>query len=564
LGSCRDDFHKGGPLPMSLHPAAIEAIPDDTARVARAAFPRGNPYMRLRNKLGSLFIDPTFASLFATRGKPAESPARLAMVCVMQFVEGLHDRQAADAVRARIDWKYILGLELDDAGFDFSVLSKFRARLVEDNAERMLLDVLLQRLLKEGIIKARGRQRSDSTHVFAAVRTLNRLERVGETLRATLNALATVAPEWLAAQVPVEWYERYERRVENYHLPKTDAARQELARTIGIDGQRLLHMVDTATEEFSWLSKILSAQILRTIWAEQYVEQDGQIRWLDNKEVAEIVSPANAIASPYDPDARYSSKRGMGWVGYKAHFTETCDDNAPRMITNVETTPATTPDDNMLAPIHASLEERKLLPHEHLVDKGYTDSGVFVESPRKYDVTIVGPVADDPSWQARAKNGLDKSCFPVDWDQRIVTCPEGKKSISFLPSTYQKNGMAFEASFARKDCTPCQSRSLCTRSRTEPRTIGLQPREQYEALQDARRRQCTKEFQEQYAARAGVEATHAQALRRCDLRQARYVGLPKTSLQHVLTAVAVNVVRLTEWWAGTPLARTRISRFSAL
>src|SRR2546423_6668235 len=151
---------------MSFHPAAIEPVPDDTARVARAAFPCGSHYMRLRKKLGSLFTDPTFASLFATRGKPADPPARLAMVCVMQFVEGLHDRQAADAVRARIDWKYILGLELDDAGFDFSVLSKFRARLVEGNAEKMLLDVLLQRLLQEGIVKARGRQRTDATHVL--------------------------------------------------------------------------------------------------------------------------------------------------------------------------------------------------------------------------------------------------------------------------------------------------------------------------------------------------------------------------------------------------------------
>jgi transposase len=549
---------------MSFHPAAIEPVPDDTARVASAAFPRGNPYMRLRNKLGSLFADPAFASLFATRGKPAESPARLAMVCVMQFIEGLHDRQAADAVRARIDWKYVLGLKLDDAGFDFSVLSKFRARLVEGNAERMLLDVLLQRLLKDGIIKARGRQRTDSTHVLAAVRTLNRLERIGETLRAALNALATVAPEWLTAQAPVEWYERYERRIENYHLPKTDTARQDLARTIGIDGQRLLHMIDTASDDLSWLDKTPAVQILRAIWAEQYVEQDGEIRWRDNKEVAEIVSSAEAIASPYDPDARYSSKRGVGWVGYKVHFTETCDDDAPRIITNVETTPATTPDDNMLAPIHASLEGRKLLPHEHLVDKGYTDSGVLVESPREYGVTIVGPVADDPAWQARTGEGFDKSQFAVNWERKVVTCPAGKQSVRWKPSASQKNGIVIEASFSRRECAACPSRSRCTRSPAEPRTIGLQPQERYEALQDTRRRQHTKEFQEQYAARAGVEATHAQALRRCDLRQARYIGLPKTSLQHVLTAVALNVVRLTEWWAGTPLARTRVSRFSAL
>lgn len=200
---------------MSLHPQAGYQVPEETQRVARAAFPRGNVYMRVADLLGSLYQDQQFAALFPTRGQPAEAPVRLALVTVLQFAEGLSDRQAADAVRSRIDWKYVLGLELTDSGFDHTVLSEFRARLVQGKAERLLLDTLLERLRERGLVKKRGRQRTDSTHILAAVRVLNRLERVGETLRATLNVLASVAPEWLKELAPAEWFDRYGSRVEN-------------------------------------------------------------------------------------------------------------------------------------------------------------------------------------------------------------------------------------------------------------------------------------------------------------------------------------------------------------
>jgi transposase len=275
-------------------------------------------------------------------------------------------------------------------------------------------------------------------------------------------------------------------------------------------------------------------------------------------------SPAELISSPYDTDARYSTQRDVEWVGYKAHFTETCDEDRPKLIVNVETTPATTPDDNMIEVVHESLEQHDRLPGEHLVDKGYTDAGVLVDSQREYGVTIVGPVAEDPSWQARAGEGFDKGSFAVNWDRQVVTCPAGKESISWLPNTYPESGMAFEARFARKDCTPCPFRAQCTRSKQEPRIIGLLPREQHEALQAARRRQETEEFRQQYAARAGIEGTHEQAVRRCGLRRCRYIGQAKAHLQHVLTATALNVIRLDDWWAGAPVSRTRCSRFAAL
>ena len=198
------------------------------------------------------------------------------------------------------------------------------------------------------------------------------------------------------------------------------------------------------------------------------------------------------------------------------------------------------------------------------IGKPYTDSQVLVDSQRTYGVTLIGPVADDPSWQARAGTGFDKAQFLVDWDRKVVTCPMGKQNISWLPNTYPQNGMTWEARFARKDCTPCLHRAQCTRSKKEPRIVELQAQEQYEALHAARQRQSTTAFAQQYAPWAGIEGTHAQGIRRCGLRQARYIGLAKTHLQHIATAAALNVVRLGEWLAGTPQAKIRCSPFAAL
>jgi transposase len=546
---------------MSLHPEDPSAPPEETRRVARAAFPNGTLCLTIADALGPIYRDDQFADLFSRRGQPALAPARLALATVLQFLEGLSDRQAADAVRGRIDWKYALGLALTDPGFDHTVLSEFRARLVMGKAERLLLDTLLELLRDRKLLKVRGRQRTDSTHVLAAVRVLNRLERVGETLRAALNAVAAVAPAWLRALAPAAWYEHYGRRVENYHLPRTDAAREELATMIGADGRRLLDAIDAAASDQPGLAHLPAVQILRRVWDEQYVEEGGRLRWRAAKEMP---SPAGLIASPYDPEARYSTKQEIVWIGYKVHLTETCDPDVPHLISNVETTPATTPDDNMVAVIHRSLSARGLLPAEHLVDKGYTDSRVLVDSRRDYDITIIGPVADDPSWQARSGDGLDKAQFIVDWDRRIVTCPAGKQSISWLPNTYPKNGVVFEARFARKDCTPCPLRSRCTRAKLEPRIIGLQARKHFEALQTARKHQTTEAFRLSYAPRAGIEGTHEQAIRRCGLRHCRYIGLAKTHLQHVITAAAVNLVRIADWWTDTPTAKTRCSHFAAL
>src|SRR5918911_488399 len=228
---------------MSLQPQVVYLVPQETARVARAAFPKANVDIRMRDSLGMIYDDPMFAVLFPRQGQPAESPFRLALTLVMQFAENVSDAQAADAVRARLDWKYALGLDLTDPGFEASVLSEFRSRLIAGHAEQLLLDTMLTLFRDQGLLKPRGKQRTDSTHVLAAIHALNRLECVGETLRHALNSLAVVAPTWLRPQVPPDWFDRYGPRVENYRLPKTDRERQAVAESMGADGFQLLRAI---------------------------------------------------------------------------------------------------------------------------------------------------------------------------------------------------------------------------------------------------------------------------------------------------------------------------------
>jgi transposase len=545
---------------MSMRASLGSPIPEETVRIAHAAFPKGNVFMQMRDALGSLYSDVQFAGLFSHTGQPAEEPARLALVLVMQFTEGLSDRQAANAVRGRIAWKYALALELTDPGFDASVLSEFRTRLIQGKVEHLLLETMLTLLQERSLLKARGTQRTDSTHVLAAIRTLNRLELVGETMRFALNRLAVVAPAWLRAHMQPEWPERYAARVENYRLPKTDTARQQLAAIIGADGFALLHAA-YAPQAPSEVRTAPAVEVLRQIWVQQYYGPEDTPRWRRDRDVPPA---ARLIHSPYDLEARYSIKRGMAWVGYKAHATETCDAETPHVITHVETTPATSPDDNMLETIHAALAEKALLPRDHLVDCGYTDAETFVASAQDYGVTIVGPVAADPSWQAREGTGYENGAFTINWETHTATCPQGKQSRKWQPDIDVAGQEVIQIRFAQKDCRACAVRPACTRAKTEPRTLTVRPQVYHEALQAARHRQTTAEFQEQYALRAGIEGTLSQGVRAFGLRRTRYSGLAKTHLQHILSAVAINVARVVAWLTEPHLSKPYVAPFAAL
>src|SRR5215207_1744011 len=296
---------------MSLRPEPIGEIPAETARIARAAFPKGTVVTRLRDEFSALYQDEDFGGLYPSRGQPALTPWRLALVTVFQFLENLSDRQAAEAVRARIDWKYALGLELTDAGFHFSVLTEFRARLVAGKAEHLLLDRMLEHFKARGLVRARGKQRTDSTHVLAAVHDLHLLELVAETLRATLDHLAAVAPDWLRGVAQPVWFERYARRVEDYRLPKSQEERAALAREIGADGHLLLDTV-AAPDAPAAVREVAMIGTLRDVWRVHFARDGGQPRL---RAGAELPPVGERVQSPHDTEAHYSVKRQLAWLG---------------------------------------------------------------------------------------------------------------------------------------------------------------------------------------------------------------------------------------------------------
>ena len=378
---------------MSLKPQVVCPVPPQTVRVARAAFPKGNIYLSMRETFGAFFTDEQFDDLFPSRGQPAETPWRLALVTIMQFAEKLSDRQAADAVRARIDWQYALSLELTDEGFNFSVLSQFRTRLLDEGAEQQLFETMLSVFQEKGLLKTRGKQRTDSTHILAVVRILNRLSSVGEAMRAVLNVLAKVAPDWLQKHMEAEWPERYGPRFEEYRLPESQAKQQELAVRIGTDGYTLLAALveidDLQTQKTIGNLPILD--VFRRIWTQHYTRQDGKVIFRDEQDTPPA---ALRIHSIYEPEARYSLKRTTTWVGYKVHLTETCEEDAPNLITHVETTPATTIDAAVVENIHTALAQEKRLPKTHIVDTGYVDAERIVQS-QAHGVNLYGPVRED-------------------------------------------------------------------------------------------------------------------------------------------------------------------------
>jgi len=544
---------------MSMHPQPIPAIPEETVRIAHAVLPKGNVWMQMRDELGTLYEDHDFQDLFMSRGQPAETPWRLALVTIMQYGEGLTDRQAADAVRTRIDWKYVLSLELTDSGFDFSVLCEFRGRLLAHGAERRLFDQLLDRCRERGWIKARGKQRTDSTHVLAAIRTLRRLECVGETMRHALNVLSEVAPSWLLEHMDPQWAQRYEKRFSDFRLPKEEKKRVELAETIGADGRRLLEEVYNENSP-AWLRELDAIETLRRVWVQHYHAHEQQTPWRADDE-----RPPGAllITSPYDIEARYSRKRNTDWTGYKVHFTETCEDDEPHFIVEVMVTDATTPDGAVLQELHEDEAAHELLPHQHLMDMGYVDAEVLAESQRRYQVDIVGPVIPDTSWASQAADRFDHSDFHIDWQAKRVLCPAGQTSHDWGHIPDRHGQPRLRVRFPLPVCRACPLHAHCTK--TGAKVLILRPDEQsYTALQNARKRQGTPAFWALYAKRAGIEGTVAQAVRTCEMRRARYIGSQKLRLQAFFTATAINVLRACAWLAEGTHASPPLSRFAKL
>ena len=538
-----------------LKPNCFPTIPEMTARAAHAAFPKGHRYLTLRAELGTIFTDEMFADLFPATGRPAEAPWRLALVTIVQFAEGLSDRDAADAVRDRITLRYLLGLEYDDPGFDYSILSRFRDRLVEKSAEYLLLDALVEASRKAGLLKQRGKARTDSTHILANVRDLSRLELVGETLRHALNEAAKVAPEWLRMLAPDDWYERYTKRFEEKPYRRAQRRGPELKAQVGRDGFALMEAVYSSGAPRE-LRDLTAMELLRHCWLEQFMIEEGEVQM---RKGGNMPPSAVRLESPYDADAHYGTKGAVAWVGYKVHFTETCDQDTPHLLVHVETTEAAASDMARLTSIHEKLKQRDLLPSEHFVDSNYVSAKLLVESKQNYATTLMGPLK--PLGKPRGF-GIDE--FKVDWQRKFVVCPAGKQNLSWRPEGSESDVARVVIKFSIADCGVCSFNKQCAKNTERSgRALVLLPQAQYEARKEVKQKQNTPEWLSDYQIRTGSEGTFSQAMN-VGLRQNRFRSLKKNHLQNTAIAAGLNFQRLSDWFDEIPRAETRTSRFAAL
>jgi IS5 family transposase len=278
----------------------------------------------------------------------------------------------------------------------------------------------------------------------------------------------------------------------------------------------------------------------------------------------DLARAADATESPDEPDARYRSRYAVEWTGYLAHLTETCEEDAPHLITHVDTTPATVHEVRRVEAIHQALAAKDLLPGEHLADAAYIDAKLLVKVRNEHGVQLIGPPRKDASWQARTEGAFTNEDFAIDWDRERVCCPQGHESNSWRTYEDEARGQYILVRFQDATCRACPAREHCTRSPRQGRSLHLHPREAHDAITSMRDYLAGDAGHKVYGLRAGVEGTISQGVRAFGLRHARYRGLAKVHLQHVATAAAMNIDRVTAFLEGRPLESTRTSRFAAL
>jgi transposase len=484
--------------------------------------------LTLRDQLGVIFQDEAFLALFPVCGQPGLPPWRLALVTILPFRATLADRQAAEAVRARIDWTYLRGLELSEPGCACSVLSECRERLLAGRAEALLFAKLLERCRAMGLLTARGQQRTDSTPVWAARRVLNRLELVAETLRAALNKLATVAPAWRQALVPPEWYARYAKRIADARLPREPAQRAAYAQTVGEDGFALLDMVE-AVEAPPDLRTLPSLAALRRTWQRHYErtadeaagDREHAISRVQFRPNRDWPPAAEGSASPYDPEARYRHKRDTQWTGSMVHVSDTCEPT-PHLLTHVHTTPATVHEAQCTAPIQQALVATDVPPRAHLVDAASIAAERLVDSREEHGIIWRGPTRPTPGGQAQVEGAYTIDQLTVDWERQVVTCPQGKCSAMWAAQVErQRTRAGIIVACRTQDCAHGSARSRCTRAESTGRRLHLPPPEPYAALQAARTWYASQEGRQRYKCRAGIDGTLSQGGRALGLRRTR-------------------------------------------
>jgi transposase len=510
-------------------------MPADTAAVGAALLKEDSPYRLTGDKLFGHLCDTDFADLYSSEGKPGISPVILAFVTVFQFLEKLPDRQAAEALRMRLDWKYALHLPLTYAGFDYSVLSEFRDRLLAHGAEGRVFDHLVSEFRAWGLITERGRQRTDSIAMLTKVRRLSRLELVVETLRVVVGTMLKADRAWSERILPPSWEAQYGERFVMQRHPREEWATYD--QQVGSDGQWLLERL-VAADVPAIIQALPEVQVLKTVWMQQFQETGEKVVYQ-----AGITYDGYAqIQTPHDPDARYSKKRVQEWVGGKVQVTETDDEDQPHLITDIAATCSSHTDYTALPEIQTRLQERQCLPAKQYADSGYV-SGPNLASSLQQAIDLIGPVFAVISRQSKLPQGITTEQFVIDLVGRQATCPAG---YSVPPAFAGAGKIRFR--FPDAVCASCALRARCCAGK-KGRTLCVGTT--YPLLQAARQRQATKAFKTDYHQhRSGVEGCLSSLVRGQGLRVSRYIGHRKRHLQALFSGTAANLKRVAHWLAG--------------
>ena len=486
----------------------------------------------------------TLAGLYCeANGRPAIEPVVMAGVTLLQFMEKVSDRRAVELVRMHLGWKFAMDLEVTYEGFHATSLVSFRERLLEGQAERVVLDAVLDRLRQAGLVRKRSKQRLDSTHVLGWVSAMSRLEVVRETLRLALGAMDRVgaAPDW------ADWgvvKERYRGAPSDWR----HVSREELRRRFeqaGVDAARLIAWEGPGSD--AW-RETEAAGVLQRVFVEQYEAVDGVVKGRSKES-------SGTVQNPHDPDAQWATKNAKdkrGWVGYKAQVVETVPETAgpkpageptDQFVTEVTTTEAIASDlDGMERALTAQESHGQERPSELFVDAAYVSDDTLAESAER-GTELVGPARPCPTH----KGGLSVERFDVDVSNRRAVCPAGKTSTqcSFIHDSHQGNAYyRFEWGAA---CDACALRGSCTTSKSGRRSVCVG--EHHDRLQARRREMKTEAFRKRMHQRNAIEGTISE-LTRLGLRRTRYRGLAKTTLANDVLAAACNVrrwLRLLAW-----------------
>lgn len=566
-----------GSLPNMLKPQPLGPIPRDTLELGRLLLPEGDFYRVIGEQFADLLTDEDFAALYSHTGQPAYSPARLSLILVLQATEHISDRSAAHMLKTRLDWKYALHLPLNDTGVDASVLSEFRHRLIENEAERKLFDALLQRLKVKGLLKGRATQRTDSIIILSAVRQLNRLELCMETMRLALEAIIEVDAEWFKANLPVQWVEKYGEWIASENIIKERGAQakgriNELLKETGRDGYRLLEEIasQSAPREIKQLKGVA---LLDRVWKQEYQlvskEATTQIEVeLSTKESRQKDGIGERICTPHDEDVRYVNKQGKEATGYKLHLTEVADQTSPQIITDVEVVSANEYDGKAVKGIQQRLNQREVSPDEQLADSGYVNADTIAESHQR-GIKLVGPVQGVGARKEEEEEGEEsRSClevekFSISVEETQAVCPRGEKAKSMRESVRTDRGKkVVMIVWGEESCRGCEMAPEGVKRAGRGRILKLSGN--YTTLSARREEQKEEEFRKKYARRAGIEASLSEMTRGSGGRKSRYRGRDKTRLQYLAVATGMNLKRAIRWERGERPARKREVRLKKL